>query len=350
MRASVLSTAALLALGSSAAQASEAAFSPDGKTLWALSRESDALLSYKLGSPAPERVALPKALAGESPVTELLADAKGLLFAGAGKLWQWNPAEPKSAPKPLADLPPQFDLTGLSRAEGEGLAGTLFISGYHSFDSEHPAPKDFNDSNTLYGLKPGQKTFKSVFVRRLEHVTGCPAFSGERMAFAGDSDVWEGGIETEDDVEDRLGSLWGFRTTPLAMANTDAGNGGSMGTRTLVIAGGTIWAELRGRHMGSLVSVPLLKKPADQEPPDLVDSWKIQRDQLAQAKAVKLPGAEGEPPTDISESIDSLCAWNGPEGSWKIAFRSDYKTFWLLEKGAKEPRKLFTESPAEDRN
>jgi hypothetical protein len=340
----------LLCLCQIAATASEATFSPDGKTLWLLSRESDALISFKSGDPAPKRTALPKALTGESTPSEILSDAGGLLIAGPTKLWQWNPAEPKSEPKSVADLPPQFGLTGLSRAEGTDLAGTIFISGYHSFDSEHPAPKDFNESNTLYGLKAGEKTFKSVFVRRLEHVTGCPAFSGERMVFAGDSDVWEGGIEIEEDSEDRLGSLWGFRTTPLAMANTDAGNSGSMGTRSVVIAGGTIWAELRGRHMGALVSLPLLKKPADQEPPDLADSWKIQREQLALAKAIRISPGEDEPPTDVCESIDSLCAWNGPDGAWKIAFRSDFKTVWLLEKGAKEPMKLFIETPPEDRD
>jgi hypothetical protein len=88
MRAPVFLFAAVSALGSFPSKASEAAFSPDGKTLWALSRESDALLCYKVGSPAPDRIALPKPLSGEPPVTELLVDAKGLLFAGAGKLWQ----------------------------------------------------------------------------------------------------------------------------------------------------------------------------------------------------------------------------------------------------------------------
>jgi len=347
MRALPLLVFGLSTFGSIQARASEAAFSADGKTLRVLSTQAPVLLSFKLGDPTPVKTPLPKEMAGEDGASALLADPQGLLVAGGGKLWLWNPADPKVGPKAVAPLPPQFYVGGISRAEGKGIAGMIMLSGFHSVDPKKPLPKDVYAETTLYGMKPGGKGFLSVFVRRLRTITACPAFGGERMVFGGDNDLWEGGLEVEEDLTERAGSLWGHRSAPLAMANTDSGNSGGMGVRSVVIAGSNVWAALGGHLMGALVSVPLSAKPAVEDHPDLAESWKVQHDQLALAKAVQLPPAQGEQPSDIIESVDALCAWNSPNGEWKVAFRADHKTFWLLEKGAKEPKRIGSELPRE---
>ncbi|MGC4015683.1 MAG: hypothetical protein QM755_14345 [Luteolibacter sp.] len=322
--------------------ATEAAFSADGKTLYAISRTGDGLLAFEPGSVTPKPIPLPKAFGGEA--SQLLADPQGLLVAAAGKLWQWNPTDPKTAPKLVAPLPASFQVFGLGRAEGEGVAGNLLISGWYSLDPQKPKPKNVDENASLFALKPGGKAFKPVFVRRLEHVTACPTFSNGRMVFGGDHDLWEGGLDgEEEDMDFRAGTLWGHRTAPLGMFNTDGANGGGMGVRQVVIAGDTVWAALGGRHMGALVSVPLEKKTAEQEHPELADAWKIQREQLAQAKAVLLPVDGEDKPSDTIESVDALCVWSGPDGVWKLAFRADSKTYWVLEKGWKEPQKIGAE-------
>jgi len=340
----------ILALGlatlTHSATATEAAFSADGKTLYAISRTEDGLLAFQTGNVTPKQIPLPKAFGGEA--SQLLTDPQGLLVTAAGKLWQWNPTDAKTAPKLVAPLPPSFQVFGLSRAEGEGVAGTILISGWYSFDPEKPKPKVADEHDSLFGLKPGGKAFKPVFVRRLEHITACPAFANGRMVFGGDHDLWEGGLEGEEEgMEFRAGTLWGHRSAPLGMFNTDGANGGGMGVRQVVIAGDTVWAALGGRHMGALVSVPLEKKVADQEHPDLTEAWKIQREQLALAKPVLLPQEGDDKGFDTIESVDGLCVWTGPDGAWKVAFRADHKTFWQIEKGAKEPKKLF-EQPGQE--
>lgn len=328
------------------ASATEAAFSADGKTLYALSREGDALLAFESGNVTPKQIPLPKPLAGDA--SQLLTDPYGLLVTAAGKLWHWNPADAKTTPKVAATLPASFQVFGLGRAQGEGVAGMILISGWYSFDSAKPKPKVADENASLFGLKPGGKDFKPVFVRRLEHVTACPAFAGNRMVFGGDHDLWEGGLEGEEEgMEFRAGTLWGHRSAPLGMFNTDGANGGGLGVRQVVIAGDTVWAALGGRHMGALVSVPLEKKAADQDHPGLAEAWQIQREQLAQAKPVLLPVDGEDKPFDTIESVDGLCVWTGPDGAWKVAFRADHKTFWLIEKGAKEPKKLF-EQPGQE--
>ena len=247
--------------------ASEAAFSSDGKTLWAISREGDALLRFQTddGAKAPQPIKLPEAIDQDGGPMQLQTDPKGLLIAGAAKLWLWNPAEPKVAPKALATFPPQFEVSGMVRTPGKGNEGAILISGYHSFSDEHPKPKDFDETESLYRLAAGKKSFVPVFVRRLERVTAAPAFSGERMVFGGSYDVWEGGVEVEEPSE-MPPTLWGQRIAPLAMCNTDGANSGSMGVHQVTIAGDTVWATMRGHLMGSVVSFPL---------PSHTDNWLV---------------------------------------------------------------------------
>ena len=332
------------------ASASEATFSADGNTLWAISREGDSLLAFNPGKPgAPPKITpLPEALVKNEGSAQILADGKDLLITAEGKLWRWNPAVPDSKPALLAPLPLAFYPGGLAFAKGEALKGMIVLSGFHSFDSEKPHPQDVDASATLYGLKSGEKVFKPVFVRRVERVTACPFFADGRMIFGGDHDLWEGGIGMEDDMEDRAGTLWGHRTAPIALANTDSANAGGMSLREAVIAGGNVWAALGGRHMGAIVSVPLAKKPAGEEAPELADAWKVQRELLGLAKIHRLPANEGEEASDVVESIDCLCAWSGENGAWKIAFRSDHSKFWLMKKDLKEAQEIGVEAPPKE--
>ena len=332
------------------AGASEATFSADGKTLWAISWEGGSLVAFNPEKPgaAPKITKLPAALTGTDGPSQILADSKGLLITAEGKLWHWDPAMPDSIPVALAPLPFGFNPTGLAVAKGEALKGIIVLSGFHTFDSEKPHPQEVDGSATLYGLKSGEKVFKPVFVRRVERVTACPYFAGERMIFGGDHDLWEGGIDMEEDMEERAGTLWGYRTAPLAMSNTDAANAGGMSLRQAVIANGTVWAALSGRHMGAIVSVPLAKKPAGEEAPELSEAWKVQRESLAMTKVHRLPADEGEEASDVVEATDGLCAWSGENGIWKIAFRSDHSKFWLMKKDLKEAQKIGVEAPAKE--
>jgi len=164
---------------------------------------------------------------------QLQMDPKGLLIAGAAKLWLWNPAEPKA----LATFPPQFEVSGMVRTPGKGNEGAILISGYHSVSEEHPKPKDFDATESLCRLAAGKKAFVPVFVRRLERVTAAPVFSGERMVFGGSCDVWEGGVEVEEQSE-LPPTLWGQHIAPLAMCNTDRQHGCPPGD------------DRRGHHLG----------------------------------------------------------------------------------------------------
>ncbi len=350
MRISPAHILPLFGLLSNLAGGSEATFSADGNTLWAISREFDSLLAFNPGKPgaAPKITMLPDALVKNEGSAQILADGKGLLITADGKLWRWNPASPDSKPVLLAPLPLSFYPNGLAFAKGEALKGMIVLSGFHSFDSEKPHPKDVDESATLYGLKSGEKVFKPVFVRRVERVTACPFFADGRMIFGGNHDLWEGGIGMEDDMEDRAGTLWGYRTAPIALANTDSANSGGMSVREAVFANGTVWAALGGRHMGAIVSLPLAKKPAAEEAPELAEAWKVQRELLALAKIHRLPADEGEEASDIVDGIDALCTWSGEDGAWKIAFRSDHSKFWLMEKDLKEPQKIGVEVPAKE--
>lgn len=338
MRTSIFLICALLEAVTASSRAGDAAFSPDGRTLWAFNREGDSLLRITLGQPGANAVPIPKSIRAEPFPGLLLADESGVQMVAGGKLWRWNPSAPDSKPASLADLPTGFQAYGLSRGSQGSLKGVFFISGHHA-SAKNPDDAD----HSLYALKPGAKAFANVFVRRLEAISAAPTFIGSRALFGGSGDVWDGGIEPEEDSTGLFGYAFGYRCAPIALANTDAGNGGSMGVAEIVIAGDTVWAGLRGRHLGALVSLPLVKRDNTDDHPDLNEQWNIQREQLSRAKALKFrPDSDAEE-TDTFESLGGLCAWNGKDGSWKLAFRTDYDTLWLIEKDSHTPLKLHSE-------
>ena len=103
-----------------------------------------------------------------------------------------------------------------------------------------------------------------------------------------------------------------------------------MGVHQVTIAGDTIWATMRGHLMGSVVSFPLPKKVAEAEAPELVETRKIQRDSLSQAKAVKFPAEEGAEASGLRDSADALCNTADADGNWKIGFRTNHRNLWVL--------------------
>jgi len=111
--------------------------------------------------------------------------------------------------------------------------------------------------------------------------------------------------------------------------------------------GKTLWAAMRGHLMGSVVSFPLPKKAAEAEAPELTETWKIQRDSLSQAKAVKFPAEEGAEASDLTDSADALCSTTDADGNWKVAIRTNHRNFWVLTKGAKGPVPIGTETSEE---
>jgi len=319
------------------AWSSEAAFSKDGATLWMLSKDGKAVSALKMdGSPAashPLRFPSPSS----ERASHLLLDSASLLVSTDSKLWRWEPEHPEMPAEEIADLPPSFHARGMSRGDGEKFQGTILING------EHWDEKAGRFAASLYGLRPGEKTFRGIYTRYVRSVTACPVFAEGRMVFGGDQDLWEGGLQSFQDGDDRAGYLWGYRTTPLAMGYTEEGNGEGAGTRTVVVADKRIWIALTGHHAGGmLVNVPFASpKPITLETiPGGRDIWKLARQQLADIRIVPIREDSGTEAFDSVWELDALCAWNAPDDQWKIAFRTNHRNVWLLEKDAKEPRKI----------
>lgn len=271
----------------------------------------------------------------DNRAAHLLWDAGSLLVATDAKLWRWKP---EAQPEEIAVMPPSFHVHGMSRAEGEGFQSCILING------EPIGEKADRLAASLYGLRPGEKSFRGFFTRHVRSVTACPVFANGRMVFGGDHDLWEGGLQSFGQREDdRAGYLWGCRTTPLAALMTDEGNGEGPGTRTIVIVENRIWIALSGHHGGgSLLSVPFASpQPLTSETlPGRDEMWKLYRGQLAASKVIPIREDDGAEAFDSVWELDALCGWPNPDGGWKIAFRTNHRIVWLLEKGAKEPRKI----------
>ncbi|MGC4015684.1 MAG: hypothetical protein QM755_14350 [Luteolibacter sp.] len=331
----------LLVSTTSGAFASKAAFSEDGKTLWVLSYDGKSLLAFDGKAPAPNSFPLPAPLGGKLTPMHLLADHDGLLLAGESGLWKWNPLAAGVAPESIAPLPTEISIEGLARVPEGPLAGAILINGRHR-SGDGPQAEGFR--GTLYALLPGEKQFRGVFTRHLHEVTASPAFAPGRMVLGGDYDLWEGSFALADTSNSLCGYLMGYRSAPLAQMETEEGNSQGQGVRSLVIVGNTIWALLEGHHAScSLVTLPLGKKFKGSDPesaPDVSQSWSIARQKLAEVKPVSVRDDEGGTAYDGLESIDCLCAWNGPQGDWKIVYRTHHEVLWEITSGQKQPRKI----------
>lgn len=260
-----------------------------------------------------------------------------ILIEAGGAIWKWTPGGKK--PVKLAAVPKGLTTREISCASAAGKhaqAGTVFLAAYNETENR----------DELLALLPGARAFKPVFIRRLQNVTAPPAFSGDgRMFFGGDFDLWEGTLEKEEDVEDRAGTLTGSRLAPLAVANTDGANSGSMGVREVAAAGNKVYALVSGRHMGAVVTVT---RPAEDrydseaaEHPGAGAAYKLMADTLAKA-AVIFDGG----------NCDALCVHQAGKTGTLVFFRAEGESpgrDWMLYSVKGAPVKIGGETrPDED--
>ena len=165
----------------------------------------------------------------------------------------------------------------VATAPGTPLTDCLFVTGNETADATSPG--------VFYGRKPGVKNaFQSIFCRRVSDATGGVFSSDGRLFFLSRGDLWEGGIQVDDDTgTGRLGTLVGARIAPLGILNTDEANGGSLWLEHVAPAGKWIYAQLRGRHMAAILRTSMpdnpLYSPTSKDSPTTKD----QLDAMAQS-------------------------------------------------------------------
>lgn len=238
----------------SSAHAGDAFFSPDGRTVtYVPSFDTGCLKRINLETKSVERIAvtLPK----DQGIVALASGADGeALFTTEKAAWVHD----AKGTRKLCDLGEVENATSLivAPSKGEQLVDYLFITG---------SEKDDPNRHLFFYRKPGQKTFKPTFCRRVQTIyTGVFTPDG-RFFFDGDGDLWEGGFEPDDAQGEMPPVLNGVRIAPLGLFNTDSANGGSLYVNRILPAGQSIFVVLRGHHMGQLLRVAMNPTSAMKE-------------------------------------------------------------------------------------
>ena len=238
--------------------ANEAFFSKDGRTvtMGLGGRGGSGLVQVDIATGKITPAPLPAELKDES-IESVAAGSEGeVLFLAKNGVWVWTPGAATPV-KHVCATAPVVNATDLfvATVPGTPLTDCLFVTGNESADA--------TSMGTFYGRKPGAKNaFLSIFCRRVSDATG-GAFSADgRLFFISSGDVWEGGLQVDDDTgTERLGTLVGARIAPLGIMNTDEANAGSMWVQHVAPAGKWIYAKLRGHHMAAIMRTPLPAKP-----------------------------------------------------------------------------------------
>jgi hypothetical protein len=244
-------------LNLSLGHAADAFFSPDGKTVTiGLCGQRTGLIQVEVATGKITKAPLPKELADEC-IESIARGSEGeTLFLAKDAVWVWK-TDSKPAVKRVCSTAPVVsasDLFVVTQA-GSPLKDILFVSGTETAEGV--------GMPGLWGRKPGSKAFVQVFCRRVSGAAaGTPTADG-RFFFASDGDVWEGGITLYDEADavERIGVLVGARIAPLAVLNTDEGNGGGAWVSKIAVAGPWIYSALHGRHIGAIMRSPLPSKP-----------------------------------------------------------------------------------------
>ncbi|OYW76411.1 MAG: hypothetical protein B7Z37_08755 [Verrucomicrobia bacterium 12-59-8] len=238
--------------------ANEAFFSKDGGTvtMGLGGRSGSGLVQVDIATGKISQAPLPEELKDES-IESVAAGSEGeALFLAKDGVWVWTPGAAIPV-KHVCATAPVVGATDLfvATVPGTPLTDCLFVTGNETADA--------TSMGSFYGRKPGGKhTFLSIFCRRVSDATGGVFSTDGRLFFVSHGDVWEGGIQVNDDTDmERLGTLVGARIAPLGILNTDEANGGSMWVQHVAPAGKWIYAQLRGRHMACIMRIPLPVKP-----------------------------------------------------------------------------------------
>ncbi|MBL9142061.1 MAG: hypothetical protein JNM99_00145 [Verrucomicrobiaceae bacterium] len=234
--------------------AGDAFFSADGRTVtYVPTFDTGCLKRINLETKVVEKitVSLPK----DEGIVALASGADGeALFTTEKAAWVHD----AKGTRKLCDLGAIENSTSLivAPSKGEHFADYLFVTG---------SEKDDPNRHLFFYRKPGQKTFKSTFCRRVQTIyTGAFTADG-RFFFDGDGDLWEGGFEPEDEQAEMPPVLNGVRIAPLGLFNTDSANGGSLYVNRILPAGKSIFVVLRGHHMGHLLRVAMNPTSAMKE-------------------------------------------------------------------------------------
>lgn len=324
----------LLALISTrTAQAAEATFSADGKSIYLLPL-SESRSVYKIDPSAKKHLTLqPIKNLGEDTIHAIARNPQGEILLCTGKaIWTWSGTEAPA--KKWLDLPQKFDCIDLSctLAPGTVPSGTVFLHGTQEGENQF----------SLLTWSAQKKKWLGVFCRRNEPYSAPQTNANGRMFFAGDRDLWEGSMimEAADDDDITIaGSIEGCRIAPLAMLNADSGNSGAMVVGEVVAAGSQVFSLLEGRHMGALLQTPapakpLYANPDSNEHPDLATQYKLMQDSLAKTKIHYSGGP-----------CDALCVHETGPTEYQVFWRQDHEgdRAWMWMKANNLTKKIGTE-------
>jgi hypothetical protein len=293
------STSLALILTPQPSRANEAFFSPDGNTvtLGLGGRGRPGLVQVDIATGKITSAPLPAELKDEN-IESVASGSEGeALFLAKDGVWVWTPgaAVPVKHVCPTAPVVGATDLF-VATVPGTPLTDCLFVSGNETADA--------TSAGSFYGRKPGGKhPFLSIFCRRVSDAKGGVFSSDGRLFFVSSGDLWEGGIQADDDAgTERLGTLIGARIAPLAIMNTDEANGGSMWVQHVAPAGKWIYAELRGHNMASILRTPMPAKPlyapGSSDTPSTNDQLAAMTHALNKTEIV----------SEDSEHVDGFCA------------------------------------------
>jgi len=235
--------------------AADAVFSHDGKfiTLTPLTGTADHLWRVDLKTKIIDNIPLdlPKGQA----VRSLAGGAEGELLVLTGEAVYVHDAK---GTKELCDTSGVGDVKDLAtvppKATG-GMADWLIVTG---IDKNGPEP---HTRRTYYARKPGEKSFKPVFCRRIDQVGEGYFTPGGRFFFRADNALWEGSFEDGPDIGPALVAAG---IAPLAYCDSNTSNTGQYRVSDAVaVAGKSVYVALSGRHGADL----LLRVTMPAKPP-----------------------------------------------------------------------------------
>lgn len=309
--------------------AAEAFFSEDGSTVtMTLSPLSAGLIQVDVETGDITQAPLPKELKEELIESIARGGEDEALFLAKDAVWVWKddatpPVKRVCATAPAISM--ALDLSVVTAPDTD-LTDSLFVSGVQ---------QDNPDQQVLFGRKAGTKNFLPVFCRRVDGVQGGAFSEDGRFFFVSGGDVWEGGIQLDEDASlGRLGTLVAARIAPLGILNTDESNGGSLWVGEIVPVGKWLYLRLRGRHMGAILRMPIpaktLYSPASEDQPTL----------QAQINAMKQSLAKVEIINDELGDAQAFCAIELEDGKVRLFYcdRVDDKgVAMLVQDGDAEP-------------
>ena len=270
-----------------AARANEGFFSKDGQTvtIGLGDRGISGLLQVDIATGKITQAPLPAELKDESIDSVARGGEGEALFLAKNAVWVWTPGAATPVKHVCATAPAMNAMElFVATTPGTPFTDCLFVSGNETADA--------SSLGSFYGRRPGAKnTFQSVFCRRVSDATGGVFSTDGRFFFISRGDVWEGGLQPNDDTgSERLGTLVGARIAPLAALYTDEANGGSLWVDHVAPAGNWIYVQMRGRHMATVLRMPLPAKPlytpASQDSPGIQDQLSAMSQALARTEII----------------------------------------------------------------